>query len=116
MSSFVLSLQLLKVLICAVENRGLGVALAKVMDTGHGCFWVLMEFKAIGNVVDPEVDSKPCPPWPEAAHWLPWQWHPKMLSFLIQLPEPDGSQQATCEDGKLRKEYCSYLNTLINSK
>ena len=37
MSSFVLALQLLKVLICAVENRGLGVALAKLTDTGHGC-------------------------------------------------------------------------------
>ena len=29
MSGFVLALQLLKVLICAVEDRGLGVALAE---------------------------------------------------------------------------------------
>ena len=35
MSRFVLALQLLEVLICTVEDRGLGVALATVTDASH---------------------------------------------------------------------------------
>ena len=73
------------------------MALAKLMDTGHGCEdhnfremgWVrklgyspkygpLSLLSSLGPLKwDPHFgnypfDNKPCPPWPEAARWSPW--------------------------------------------